>query len=126
MKIIISNSSSVPIYEQIKIQIIEQIINDELHEDEMLPSIRNLSKDIKISLMTIKKAYDQLEEEGFIVSITGKGTFVAPKNTGLALEQAKKEIEEHIGKAIDIALKFDIEKQEINEIIDILYGSDKE
>ena len=126
MKIIISNSSSVPIYEQIKIQIIEQIINDELHEDEMLPSIRNLSKDIKISLMTIKKAYDQLEEEGFIVSITGKGTFVAPKNTGLALEQAKKEIEAHIGKAIDIALKFDIEKQEINEIIDILYGSDKE
>ena len=75
MHLVISNSSSVPIYEQIKEQIIEQIMNDELKEDEMLPSIRSLSKDIKISLMTIKKAYDQLESDGYIVSIAGKGTF---------------------------------------------------
>lgn len=68
MKIIISNSSSVPIYEQIKNTIINQIMNDELKEDEALPSIRNLAQDIKISVMTIKKAYDELEQEGYIIS----------------------------------------------------------
>ena len=103
MKIIISNSSSVPIYEQIKNAIINQIINGELAEDEALPSIRSLASDIKISVMTIKKAYDELESEGYIVSIQGKGTFVAPKNTELAREQAQKDIEDHIQKAIDIA-----------------------
>ena len=92
MKIIISNSSSVPIYEQIKNTIINQIMNDELKEDETLPSIRNLAQDIKISVMTIKKAYDELEQEGYIISRQGKGTFVAPKNVGLAKEQAQKEI----------------------------------
>lgn len=125
MKMIISNSSSVPIYEQIKNQIIEQIMSNELKEDEMLPSIRTLSKDIKISLMTIKKAYDQLESEGYIKSIAGKGTFVAPKNTEMALEQAKKDIEEYIGRAIDIANRYEITKEEIDDLIDILYGSDK-
>lgn len=122
---IISNSSSVPIYEQIKNQIIEQIMNEELKEDEMLPSIRTLSNDIKISLMTIKKAYDQLESEGYIKSIAGKGTFVAPKNMELALEQAKKEIENNISKSIEIAIKYDIDKSEIIDIIDMLYGSDE-
>lgn len=125
MKMIISNSSSIPIYEQIKNQIIEQIMNDELKEDDMLPSIRALSKDIKISLMTIKKAYDQLEKDGYIKSIAGKGTFVSKKNTELALEQAKKDIEKYISKAIDIALKFDITKKEIDDLIKILYGSDQ-
>lgn len=125
MKIIISNSSSVPIYEQIKSQIIEQIMNEELKEDDMLPSIRVLSKDIRISLMTIKKAYDQLEEEGYIKSITGKGTFVAPKNTLLALEQVKKDIEESMNRAIDLAIKYDIPKKEINDLIELLYRRDK-
>ena len=113
MKIIISNSSSVPIYEQIKNTIINQIMNDELKEDETLPSIRNLAQDIKISVMTIKKAYDELEQEGYIISRQGKGTFVAPKNVGLAKEQAQKEIEEHITKIINIADKFEIKKDEI-------------
>ena len=125
MKMIISNSSSVPIYEQIKSQIIEQIMNEELKEDDMLPSIRVLSKDIRISLMTIKKAYDQLEEEGYIKSITGKGTFVAPKNTLLALEQVKKDIEESMNRAIDLAIKYDIPKKEINDLIELLYRRDK-
>lgn len=80
MKIIISNNSSVPIYEQIKNNIIEQILSNDLVEDEPLPSIRNLAQDIKISVMTIKKAYDELESEGYIISRQGKGTFVAPKN----------------------------------------------
>lgn len=121
MKIIISNSSSVPIYEQIKNAIINQIMNGELAEDEALPSIRSLASDIKISVMTIKKAYDELESEGYIVSIQGKGTFVAPKNTELAREQAQKDIEDHIQKAIDIANRFNITKKEIIDLIEIFY-----
>lgn len=124
MKIIISNSSSVPIYEQIKNAIINQIMNGDLEEDEALPSIRSLASDIKISVMTIKKAYDELESEGYIVSIQGKGTFVAPKNTELAREQAQKDIEAHIQKAIDIANRFNITKKEIIDLIEIFYGSD--
>ena len=124
MKMIISNSSSIPIYEQIKKQIIDQIINDELKEDELLPSIRNLAQDIKISVMTIKKAYDQLEEEGYIIVKHGKGTFVAPKNTFPAKEQAQREIEKHISEIVELALKFNISKNDIQELIDIFYGSD--
>lgn len=84
MKIIISNSSSIPIYEQIKNQIIGQIIKDELSEGDSILSIRMPANDIKISVMTIKKAYDELESEGYIKLVQGKGTFVAPKNTELA------------------------------------------
>ena len=126
MKMIISNSSSVPIYEQIKKSIIEQIMNDDLKEDEAIPSIRNLAQDIKISVMTIKKAYDELEQEGYIISIQGKGTFVAPKNTSLAKEKAQKDIEEYTLKIIDIANKFDISKEDIINIFNLFYGSDKE
>lgn len=125
MKIIISNSSSIPIYEQIKQAIIEQILNNELQEDEALPSIRNLAQDIKISVMTIKKAYDELENEGYIVSRQGKGTFVAPKNTELVREQAQKEIESYMGKIVDIAEKFQIKQEEIIELVKIFYGSDE-
>ena len=124
MHLIISNSSSVPIYEQIKEQIIEQILNGELSENKMLPSIRNLSKDIKISLMTIKKAYDQLESEGYIISIAGKGTYVAPKNEYLIKEKAQKDIEMFIQKAVDIAEKYAITKDEIIDLVNILYGGD--
>ncbi len=124
MHLVISNSSSVPIYEQIKEQIIEQIMNDELKEDEMLPSIRSLSKDIKISLMTIKKAYDQLESDGYIVSIAGKGTFVASRNSNLVKEHAQKEIEDNIQKAIELAVKHDISKDEIIDLVNMLYEGD--
>lgn len=126
MKMIISNSSSVPIYEQIKKSIIEQIMNDDLKEDEAIPSIRNLAQDIKISVMTIKKAYDELEQEGYIISRQGKGTFVAPKNTNLAKEKAQKDIEEYIVKIINLANKFDISKEDITNIFNLFYGSDKE
>lgn len=124
MHLVISNSSSVPIYEQIKEQIIEQIMNNELKEDEMLPSIRNLSKDIKISLMTIKKAYDQLESDGYIVSIAGKGTFVASRNSNLVKEHAQKEIEDNIQKAIELAVRYDISKDEIIDLVNMLYEGD--
>ena len=124
MKLIISNSSSVPIYEQIKKAMIEQIMNGELKEDEALPSIRNLAQDIKISVMTIKKAYDELESEGYIISRQGKGTFVAPKNTELAKEKANKDIERHIEDVVDIAKQFKIKKEDLKELIDIFYGDD--
>lgn len=121
MKIIISNNSSIPIYEQIKNNIIEQILSDELVEDEPLPSIRNLAQDIKISVMTIKKAYDELENEGYIISRQGKGTFVAPKNSLLAKEQAQKDIEKYMEKIIDIAERFAIAKEDLIDLLDLFY-----
>lgn len=123
MKIIISNSSAVPIYEQIKNQIINQIITDELESGDAIPSIRMLASDIKISVMTIKKAYDELESEGYIKSVQGKGTFVAPKNTELAREYANREIEKDIEKIIEIANKYNIDKKEIIDLFEFIYGS---
>ena len=114
-----------PIYEQIKETIIEQIMNDELQTNEPLPSIRNLASEIKISVMTIKKAYDELEKEGYLIQVQGKGTFVAPKNNELVKENAQKEIEKHLNEIVNIALKYKIKKQDIKDLFDIFYGSDK-
>lgn len=124
MKIIISNSSSVPIYEQIKKAIISQIIDGELESDEPLPSIRNLAKDISISVMTIKKAYDELESEGYIRTIQGKGSFVSPKNLELAREQKQKEIEEYMFRIIEIAKCYSISKEEIMDLFEYIYRSE--
>ena len=121
MKMIISNSSSIPIYEQIKKSIINQILEGELNEDELLPSIRVLAGDIKISAMTIKKAYDELEKEGYLKSIQGKGTFVAPKNTELAKEQAQKDIEKYIEKIVDISNRFEINENDVIEMFKMFY-----
>ena len=121
MKMIISNSSSVPIYEQIKKSIINQILEGELNVDELLPSIRVLAGDIKISAMTIKKAYDELEKEGYLKSIQGKGTFVAPKNTELAKEQAQKDIEMYMEKIVDISNRFDIDENDVIEMFKMFY-----
>ena len=108
MKIIISNTSSIPIYEQIKSTIINQIISSELESDEPLPSIRSLAKEIRISIMTVKKAYDELEKEGYIITRQGKGSFVAPKNMALIKKQKQKEIEEYLSKVINISNKYNI------------------
>ena len=125
MKMIISNSSSVPIYEQIKKTIINQILDGELKEDEILPSIRVLAQDIKISAMTIKKAYDELEKEGYLKSIQGKGTFVAPKNTELAKEQAQKDIEKYIEKIVAISNRFEIDKNDVIEMFKMIYEEEQ-
>ena len=125
MKMIISNSSSIPIYEQIKKSIINQILEGELNEDELLPSIRVLAQDIKISAMTIKKAYDELEKEGYLKSIQGKGTFVAPKNTELAKEQAQKDIEKYIEKIVVISNRFEIDENDVIEMFKMIYGEGK-
>lgn len=125
MKMIISNSSSVPIYEQIKSSIIEQIMSGVLKENEMLPSIRSLASDIRISVMTIKKAYDELEQDWYIVTVQGKGSFVVPKNIELAKEQARKDIEIFLNKSIKLAQMYNISEQEVLEIFKFLMESDE-
>ena len=124
MRIIISNSSRTPIYEQIKNTIISQIMTDELSSGEILPSIRVLAKDIKISVMTIKKAYDELETEGYIKTVPGKGSFVSEKSTNLLKESANKEIEKHLSKIIEISSKYNIKKEEILDVFEYLYKED--
>lgn len=124
MKIIISNSSSTPIYEQIKNNIINQIMSGELEENENIPSIRVLAQDIKISVMTIKKAYDELEQEGYIITRQGKGSFIAPKNIELIKEQARKDIEKYFSEAFFLADKFDIDKEEVKDLFNYLMESD--
>lgn len=125
MKFLISNSSSVPIYEQIKNTIINQIMSNELKEGDSIPSIRSLAQDIKISVMTIKKAYDELENEGYIKTVQGKGSYVCPKNIELAREMANKEIEKNITKIIEVSNKYDISKEEVLDLFEYLYGSDE-
>lgn len=125
MKIVISNSSSVPIYEQIRNTIIEQIMSGELAENEALPSIRALALDIKISVMTIKKAYDELEKEGYIISRQGKGTFVAPQNVERLKDRKQQEIESYLLKIIDISKCYQIPKDEIIELFEYMYRSEE-
>ena len=100
MKIIINTSLMVPIYEQIVDQIKMLIRNGELKENDNLPSVRALAKELKISALTVKKAYDNLESEGFTVTVHGKGTYVAATNTELLLEEQKKELEADLEQAI--------------------------
>lgn len=123
MKMIISNKSSVPIYEQIKNSIINQIINGELESEDKIPSIRALANDIKISIMTIKKAYDELEREGYITQIQGKGTFVAQKNENLIKEKAQKDIESRLLEVVSLAKKHNIDIEEIIDLMTLLYRS---
>jgi len=100
MNILINNSSMQPIYEQIVGQIKSEIMQGSLKQDQMLPSVRSLSKDLRISALTVKKAYDTLEQEGFIVTVHGKGSFVAGVNPNLALEEQRKEVEQIMEQAI--------------------------
>ena len=95
MKIIINHSSMQPIYEQVVDQIKAQIISGSLKEKEALPSVRTLSRELKISALTVKKAYDCLEEEGFVITVHGKGSFIANANQGLLMEERKKEERQH-------------------------------
>ncbi len=125
MDIIISNNSNQPIFEQIKQAIKKAIASDELKENEMLPSIRNLAQDLRISVMTVKRAYDELEQEGFIKTIHGKGSLVATKNIELLREEQMKEIEKYIDKIVLISKSSNISKEEILETFEYLYGEDE-
>ncbi len=119
MNIYIDNKSGAPIYDQIYTQIKNQIISGELKEDDALPSIRNLAKDLRISVITTKRAYDELEREGFIYTLPAKGCFVAPKNVELLREENLKKIEEYMQKIIQLAATCDLSKDELIEMLQI-------
>lgn len=124
MKIIVSNRLGVPIYEQIKTQIKEAIFSDELKEDDQLPSIRQLARDLKISVITTTRAYNDLEEEGFVVNVQGKGCYVLPQNKEMARENALRKIELGLTDAIAAAQAGGIAKNEVFEILNVLYKED--
>ena len=117
MTILIDNKSGEPIYNQIHRQIRDQIISGELGENELLPSIRGLAKDLQISFLTTKHAYDELEKEGFIYTVQGKGCYVAPRNTELIREENLKKIEQHIEQIAKLAAYGGISKDEIIEML---------
>lgn len=122
MQILINNSDGVPIYEQILRQIKEMILSGELKEGDPLPSMRILAQQLRISVITTKRAYEELEREGFIESFTGKGSFVRSKSSELIREANLKIIDESLTKACDSAKKCGISADELKDIIDIIYN----
>ena len=120
MKIIINTSLMVPIYEQIVDQIKTLIRNGELKENDNLPSVRELSRELKISALTVKKAYDNLESEGFTITVHGKGTYVAAANAELLLEEQKKELEADLERAIQKGRRCGISDEDIRALFDLI------
>ena len=121
MDIIISNSSSEPIYAQIETQIKAMIMQSKLKQGDALPSMRSLAKELRISLITTKRAYEELERDGFIETVAGKGCFVAAKNTQLVREQNLREIERLLTQAAEIAKVCDISQTEITDILSLIW-----
>ena len=120
MNIIITNSAGVPIYEQIADQIKAMIMNGKLKEGDALPSMRNLAQDLRVSVITTKRAYEILEAEGMIESFTGRGSFIAAQNPELLREQNLREIEKHLISAVDIARRSGIDAEEVREMMSLL------
>ena len=120
MNIIVNNSSMQPIYEQIVEQIKGMILKGAMEQEEMLPSVRSLSKDLRISALTVKKAYDTLEQEGFIITVHGKGSFVAGVNQNLLLEEQKKEVERDMDAAIRKGKSCGMDGEELRQLFDLL------
>lgn len=121
MDIILSNSSGKPIYEQIADQVKEQIMAGTLAAGEALPSMRLLAKELRISVITTKRAYEELERDGFLENVPGKGCFVAPQNRELLRETQLRKVEEKLAQAVDEARKGAFSLEELHEILDILY-----
>lgn len=120
MRIIINNSSMVPIYEQIGEQVKAMIRSGELKENDNLPSVRSLSKDLKISALTVKKAYDSLEEEGFTATVHGKGTYVTAVNKELLLEEQKKELGADLETAVQKGRRYGISDEDIRSLFELI------
>jgi GntR family transcriptional regulator len=120
MHVIINNSSMIPVYEQVVEQIRQQIMLGTLKEGEGLPSVRSFANELKISALTVKKAYDKLEEEGFVVTVHGKGTYVAAMDRQLAVEARKKAVEEDFSLAVTKAKTVGLTDEEIREILEII------
>ena len=124
MDIIISNSGDTPIYDQITRQMKGLILRGELQEGEPLPSMRLLARELRISVITTKRAYEELEREGFITTVPGKGCFVAPRNLELVREESLRRMEEHLGRAVEAARLGGITLSEMTESLNILYGDE--
>lgn len=120
MQIFIDNKSGAPIYDQIYTQIKSQIISGALMEDEALPSIRNLAKDLRISVITTKRAYEELERDGFIETVTGKGSFVAAQNAELLREEALRRTEQALRGAVDTARQGGVTDSEVREMLELV------
>ena len=121
MKIIISNASNVPLYEQIKEAIKSGILSGELKEGEQLPSVRSLSKDLKVSILTVKKSYDELADEGFVETRQGLGSFVVEGNSLLKQEERRKILEEKLIEAVDLSKSLKIQEEEFFDLIKFIY-----
>ena len=124
MDIIIRNTGDAPIYDQITRQIKGLILRGELREGEALPSLRLLAKELRISVITTKRAYEELEREGFITTVPGKGCFVAPRNLELVREASLRQAEEYLQQAVDAARSGGVTLEELTETLNILYGGD--
>ena len=124
MNIIISNSIGEPIYEQIKKAIKQAIYSNELKEGEILPSVRVMANDLKISFLTVKKAYDDLEIEGFIKTVQGKLSYVLPKNLNLLREEKLKEIENHVVSIVKLSRIYNITEDEVINLIKVMFKED--
>ena len=123
MNIIISNSSDKPIYEQITDQIKNMVMSGQLKEGMPLPSMRTLAKDLRSSVITTKRAYEELERDGFIATMVGKGSFVKAADTRLVREEKLKRIEGLLAEAVNVANGSGIERAEVMEMLDLVYGS---
>jgi len=125
MKIIVSNASSSPIYEQIASQIRNQVINGYIESGYPLPSIRSLARELQVSVITTKKAYERLEQEGFIYTVAGKGSFVAEQNTEVMKERRLNKLEETIISVLQMAKELELSKEELIELINLLDQEDE-
>ena len=121
MDIILTNAASQPIYDQIVSQVKAQILSGKLKEGDALPSLRALAKDLRISVITAKRAYEELEREGFIVSLTGKGSFVAGANTELIREEDLRRLEDHLGEAVSLSHLCGLDLDGLTSILSMLY-----
>ena len=124
MELYISNSGQEPIYAQITRQIKAKILNGELQQGDALPSIRLLAKELRISVITTKRAYEELERDGFLTTIPGKGCFVAPRNLELVREDTLRRVEEHLSRAVDAAKTGGVTLGEMTETLNLLYGDE--
>ncbi|MDD3174164.1 MAG: GntR family transcriptional regulator [Herbinix sp.] len=124
MNILISNSSEKPIYEQITLQLKQMIISGELEAGTLLPSMRTLAKELRISVITTKRAYEDLERDGFIYTIVGKGSFVAEKNMEFVREEQLRIVEDHLTKAVAGAKAGGIDLDEIQQILKMMYNEE--
>ena len=121
MDIIIRNTGEIPIYDQITRQIKGHILSGTLQEGEPLPSMRVLARDLRISVITTKRAYEELEREGFITTVPGKGCFVAERNLELVREDARRRVEEHLARAVETARTGGVSREEVLSALELLY-----